>query len=195
MNQQLPIESQFVKKLPDMLNAEIVLGSIANLKEGAAWLAYTYLYVRMLRNPSMYGVPIEEIETDPSLLQRRLQLIHAAATTLDKNGLIKYDVKSGLMQASPLGRVASHYYVSHTTIKVFNENMKPSMSEIEIFRLFSLSGEFHQIRVRDDEKLELSKLILRVPIPVKESIDEPSAKVNILLQAFISRLSLEVKYF
>jgi pre-mRNA-splicing helicase BRR2 len=66
------------------------------------------------------------------------------------------------------------------------------MSEIEIFRLFSLSGEFHQIRVRDDEKLELSKLILRVPIPVKESIDEPSAKVNILLQAFISRLTLEV---
>jgi pre-mRNA-splicing helicase BRR2 len=146
----------------------------------------------MLRNPSMYGVPVEEFEEDSSLLQRRLQLIHSAATTLDKNGLVKYDTKSGLLQSSPLGRVASHYYVSHTTIRVFNENMKPSMSEIEIFRLFSLSGEFHQIRVRDDEKLELSKLILRVPIPVKESIDEPSAKVNILLQAFISRLTLEV---
>ena len=31
----------------------------------------------------------------------------------------------------------------------------------------------------------------QVPIPVKESIDEPSAKVNVLLQAYISRLGLE----
>ena len=29
-----------------------------------------------------------------------------------------------------------------------------------------------------EEKLELNKLLERVPIPVKESIEEPSAKVN-----------------
>ncbi|GIY38375.1 u5 small nuclear ribonucleoprotein 200 kDa helicase [Caerostris extrusa] len=31
----------------------------------------------------------------------------------------------------------------------------------------------------------------RVPIPIKESIEEPSAKVNVLLQAYISQLKLE----
>ena len=31
----------------------------------------------------------------------------------------------------------------------------------------------------------------RVPIPIKESVEEPSAKVNILLQAFISQLKLD----
>jgi pre-mRNA-splicing helicase BRR2 len=31
----------------------------------------------------------------------------------------------------------------------------------------------------------------RVPIPVKESLEEPSAKINVLLQAYISRLKLE----
>lgn len=36
--------------------------------------------------------------------------------------------------------------------------------------------------VRDEEKLELAKLVERVPIPVKESLDEPTAKVNVLLQ-------------
>lgn len=38
LNQQLPIESQMVGKLPDMLNAEIVLGNVQNAKvsEGAA---------------------------------------------------------------------------------------------------------------------------------------------------------------
>ena len=32
LNQQLPIESQMVAKLPDMLNAEIVLGNVQNAK-------------------------------------------------------------------------------------------------------------------------------------------------------------------
>ena len=34
-------------------------------------------------------------------------------------------------------------------------------------RVFSLSGEFRNITVRDEEKLELQKLLERVPIPIK----------------------------
>ena len=48
-----------------------------------------------------------------------------------------------------LGRVASHYYVSFDSISVFNEYLKPNMSEIELFRLFSLSGEFKLLYVRE----------------------------------------------
>ena len=39
--------------------------------------------------------------------------------------------------------------------------------------------------------MELAKLLDRVPIPVKEGLEEPSAKINGLLQACISRLKLE----
>lgn len=35
LNQQLPIESQMVSKLPDMLNAETVLGNVQNAKVSA----------------------------------------------------------------------------------------------------------------------------------------------------------------
>jgi pre-mRNA-splicing helicase BRR2 len=45
--------------------------------------------------------------------------------------------------------------------------------------------------VRQEEKLELGKLIERVPIPVKESVEDHVAKINILLQAYISQLKLE----
>jgi len=48
LNQQLPIESQFVSKLADNLNAEIVLGTIRNRDEAVQWLGYTYLYVPCL---------------------------------------------------------------------------------------------------------------------------------------------------
>ena len=66
MNQQLPIESQQMSKLVDNLNAEIVLGSVHNVAEAANWLGYTYLYVRMLRNPSVYGIG-GELDADPLL--------------------------------------------------------------------------------------------------------------------------------
>jgi pre-mRNA-splicing helicase BRR2 len=36
-------------------------------------------------------------------------------------------------------------------------------------------------------------LLERVPIPVKESVEEPAAKINVLLQAYISQLKLEGK--
>ena len=48
----------------------------------------------MLRNPTLYGVIIEEASSDPRLEQRRKDLIHNAATQLDKNQLIKYDKKT-----------------------------------------------------------------------------------------------------
>jgi pre-mRNA-splicing helicase BRR2 len=87
-----------------------------------------------------------------------------------------------LSQTTDLGRIASHYYVSYTTIAHFNEHLKPTMTDIELLRLFSLAEEFRYMVVRDEEKLELAKLVERVPIPVKESLDEPTAKVNVLLQ-------------
>lgn len=43
MNQQLPIESQYVSKMVDNLNAEVVLGTIRNRDEAVQWLGYTYL--------------------------------------------------------------------------------------------------------------------------------------------------------
>jgi pre-mRNA-splicing helicase BRR2 len=39
--------------------------------------------------------------------------------------------------------------------------------------------------------MELAKLRDRVPIPVKEDVDEPPAKINVLLQTFISGLKLD----
>ena len=120
----------------------------------------------------------------------RLQ-IHSAACILDKNNLIKYDRKSGYFQVTDLGRIASYYYITHGTIATYNEHLKPTMGDIELCRLFSLSEEFKYVTVRQDEKMEMAKLLDRVPIPVKESLEEPSAKINVLLQAYISKLKLE----
>ncbi|KAI8977390.1 Sec63 Brl domain-containing protein [Mycotypha africana] len=191
INTQLPIESQFVSRLADNLNAEIVLGTIRNRDEAVQWLGYTYLYVRMLRNPTLYNISLDELDEDPHLEQKRVDLIHSAATLLDKCNLIKYDKKTGRFQVTELGRIASHYYVTHHSMATYNQHLRPMMTEIELFRVFALSDEFKYIPVREEEKMELQKLLERVPVPVKESIDESTAKINVLLQAYISQLKLE----
>ncbi|XP_055327556.1 U5 small nuclear ribonucleoprotein 200 kDa helicase-like [Paramacrobiotus metropolitanus] len=191
MNQNLPIESQMIGKLADLLNAEIVLGTIQTVKDAVDWLGYTYLYVRMRQNPGLYGISVDYREFDEKLEQRRADLIHTAALQLEKSQLIKYDKKSGHLQVTDLGRIASYFYCTHETMATYNQLLRPTLSEIELFRIFSLSGEFKHMAIRDEEKLELQKLMEQVPIPIKEGIDEPSAKVNVLLQAYISNLKLE----
>ncbi|KAL2004915.1 hypothetical protein VTN00DRAFT_2765 [Thermoascus crustaceus] len=190
MNQQLPIESQLMSKLADNLNAEIVLGNVRNRDDGVEWLGYTYLFVRMLRSPGLYSVGAD-YENDEALEQKRVDLIHSAAVVLEKAGLVKYEKKTGRLQSTELGRIASHYYITHNSMLTYNQHLQPMISTIELFRIFALSDEFKYIPVRQDEKLELAKLLGRVPVPVKEGIEEPHAKINVLLQAFISRLKLE----
>uniref|UniRef100_A0A7N8XRZ3 Activating signal cointegrator 1 complex subunit 3 n=1 Tax=Mastacembelus armatus TaxID=205130 RepID=A0A7N8XRZ3_9TELE len=182
LNQQLPIESQMVGKLADMLNAEIVLGNVQNVKDAVNWLGYTYLYVRMLRNPTLYGVSHDDRSLDPLLERRRMDLVHTAASILDKNRLIKYDKRTGSFQVTDLGRIASHFYITHDSIQTYNQLLKPTLSEIELFRVFSLSSEFRNITVREVRlspgSLEVSNIVL-------------NETINVLLQAYISQLKLE----
>ncbi|KAF9487720.1 Sec63-domain-containing protein [Pleurotus eryngii] len=191
LNQQLPIESQFVAKLADNLNAEIVLGTIRNRDEAVQWLGYTYLYVRMLRSPGLYGVGVDYQEDDVGFIQKRADIVHSAAVLLEKCNLLKYERSIGRFQSTELGRIASHYYVTYNSMATYNQHLKPTMSTLELFRVFALSNEFKLIPVRQEEKMELGKLLERVPVPVKEGVEEPAAKINVLLQAYISGLKLD----
>eukprot|EP01033_Poteriospumella_lacustris_P002814 gene2814-2044_t len=191
MNQQLPIESHLIKRLPESLNAEIVLGTISTLKDAVEWLGYSYLYVRMIRNPRLYQVSVDAVHDDPYLFQRRMALCYAAVSQLEKRGMVQFNRTTGNVVSNYVGKVASYYYVTHETMDTYVKQLRPSMQDIELFRLLSQSAEFSNMFVRPEEKLELNKLIQRVPVPIKESVEEPACKINVLLQAYISKLKLE----
>ena len=62
------------------------------------------VFLRMLRNPSLYGIPVEARDDDPKLEQWRANLVHTAAVQLEKSHLIKYDRKAGNFQVKrPMG--------------------------------------------------------------------------------------------
>ena len=191
MNQQLPIESHFIKNLVDNLNAEIVLNNVSTIQEGVHWLSYTYLFIRMLRNPSLYNISSEVIEKDPLLEQHRSNLIHTAAIQLEKNSLIRYEKKTGTLYPTEFSRIASYFYLTNETAAIYNKILKSNLTEIEIFRIFSLSTEFRYVAVREEEKVEIKKLTEIVPIPIKEGYEEPTAKINVLLQVYISQIQLD----
>ncbi|KAL0236562.1 hypothetical protein GEMRC1_003144 [Eukaryota sp. GEM-RC1] len=188
LNQQMPVESQLISKLPDVLNAEVVLGSVGSKREAVEWLKGTYLAVRVGKVPVVYEVP-----GDVSCEMFLENLVDQALTLLEKYGLIMIDHDQDKLAFSELGRVAAHFYIDYESVKTFNSLITPDMSTIDAFRIFSFSGEFKNLVVRNEELVELEKLLELCPIPVRESIEGSSAKnakINILLQAYISNLPL-----
>ena len=104
----------------------------------------------MLKSPALYSVSADYQEDDPGLVQKRADIIHSAAAILEKCSLVKYERASGRFQSTELGRIASHYYVTHHSMSVYNQHLRPSMSQLELFRVFALSNEFKLIPVRQE---------------------------------------------
>lgn len=69
----------------------------------------------MLKSPALYSVGADYSEGDPSLIQKRADIIHTAAALLEKAHLVRYERSTGRIQSTELGRIASHYYVSYSS--------------------------------------------------------------------------------
>ncbi|GAA5976618.1 hypothetical protein JCM5350_006700 [Sporobolomyces pararoseus] len=193
ISQQHPIESKFVAGLVDSLNAEISLGTVTNMDEGVRWLGYSYLFVRMRKNPLVYGMTADEVMQDPLIGSKRLALINNSAKRLVECQMIKFDPDLGTLTCTDLGRIASRYYIRNDSIEIFNQMFRPTMSEADILGLIASSVEFAQIQVRENEVDELKAMMESdsCPCQVRGGTDSSAGKVNILLQAFISRAGVE----
>lgn len=187
LTHQLPIESQFIKELPNHLNAEIILGTVTNVQEGLEWLGYTYLYTRMLRNPMVYGIGYDKLKYDELLIGHRSDLIIDAAKQLMRCKMVKFDMKSGNFYSTDIGRIASHYYLHYESVELYNELLKPSMTEEDILHLLASSKEFSSLKVRDEETRELETIARKyAPVKIKGGIESETGKANALVQTYIS---------
>ncbi|GMM30843.1 putative RNA helicase [Martiniozyma asiatica (nom. inval.)] len=186
--QQHPIESKLSAKLVDNLNAEISLGTVTNVDEGVQWLGYTYLYVRMRKNPFAYGIDWNELQNDKMLVQRRRELIMEAARKLHKLQMIVFDEKSTGLIAKDIGRIASDFYLLNESVEIFNAMINPEATEADVLGIISMSSEFDNIKFRDEEQQDLDKLRhTKVICEVGKQLEDSQKKTNILLQAFISK--------
>ena len=192
------VESRLLQALPDALSAEIALGDVESVVDGAEWLGHTFCFVRALRNPAAWGAEGEG-DDDPGLEQWRRSLVHAALKRLDASGVVRYDADRGRVRPTVYGRVASHHYVGHASMARYLGGLRPWMGDIELLALVAGSPEFAALRVRPEEAVEVKRLLAAVPIPVREGDEEDdaddarsgAAKAAGLLQAHIGRLPLK----
>ncbi|XAR63795.1 DNA helicase [Bertholletia excelsa] len=188
LTSQLPIESQFISSLRDNLNAEVVLGTVTNVKEACAWLGYTYLSIRMKMNPLAYGIGWDEVIADPSLTLKQRAFVAEAARALDKAKMMRFDEKSGNFYCTELGRIASHFYIQYSSVETYNEMLRRHMSDSEVIDMVAHSSEFENIVVREEEQNELEKMVRTYcPLEVKGGPTSKHGKVAILIQSYISR--------
>eukprot|EP00535_Pseudo-nitzschia_heimii_P010983 CAMPEP_0197196504 /NCGR_PEP_ID=MMETSP1423-20130617/32390_1 /TAXON_ID=476441 /ORGANISM="Pseudo-nitzschia heimii, Strain UNC1101" /LENGTH=2164 /DNA_ID=CAMNT_0042650305 /DNA_START=86 /DNA_END=6580 /DNA_ORIENTATION=+ len=185
----VPIESTFIKQLADHLNAEIVGGTVTNLQEAATWLSYTYLYVRMLKNPLAYGINADQKADDPSLRGRLLELVREAATVLSQEKMVSFDPQSGNLAMTTLGRVAAHFYIQAESVATFNDamGMNPVPNDKDVLHMISSANEFENLRVRQEEQKELDSLKAKCPLDMEGPVNDAATKAFVLMQAFISR--------
>ena len=142
----------------DALNAEVSLGTVSNIKEAIQWIGYTYLFVRMRRNPFAYGLFLlslrvflanqfaigmshDEPAEDPQLGNKRNLLVRAAAQKLADARMIHYNESTGALIITDLGRIAAKYYIRTASIEIFNKEFKPVMTEADILGVLSMSTE------------------------------------------------------
>lgn len=191
LTNQYPIESSFIKHLADNLNAEVSLGNVTNMEEAIEWMSYTYLHVRMRKNPQVYGLLYKDAQQDPNLEMFRRELLTTAARALDKARMVRFDDATGFMHITDLGRIASQFYIKYDTVEIFNEFLKSVMNEGDILAVISQSTEFAQLKVRDEEMNELDDLHQQCEVVAMGGAEHVHGKVNILLQSHISRIRVD----
>lgn len=172
------------------MNAEIVNGTITNIKEASLWLSYTFLFVRMARNPVAYGMSFEEKFDDPQLDRKRVELVKNAAETLDKCMMVRFDRRSGNLAVTDLGRVASYYYIQFGTIEAFNGMLNAHLTDSEALHVLCSSAEFDQLKLRPEELPEIDILKKDCLIIVKGQVEETAGKVNVLIQSYCSQIRI-----
>ncbi|PTU18106.1 hypothetical protein P175DRAFT_0560004 [Aspergillus ochraceoroseus IBT 24754] len=172
------LESCLHLNLIDHLNAEIGLGTVTDIESAIRWLAGTFLFVRLRRNPTHYQLREGANQDDEDEMLR--QICQKDIKLLQECGLVTLE---GL-RSTPFGDAMARYYVRFKTMQSFLALNKQA-GIAQILSAISEAEEFHNARLKVGEKT-LYKEINRSPdisIPIKVDIALPAHKVSLLIQS------------
>ena len=189
MLRSAPIESQFLGKMADNLNAEVCGGSVGSIQDAIVWLSYTYLDVRLMKNPFHYGVNRTDLTKPGGIREVKAQFIKNAATQLDRAKMIRYREKTESLAPCDLGRTASHYYLRYDSVDDYNSKLdRGHCTKSFLLVMIAESKEFEQLKVRNDETDELDRLKVDLAeYNISGGVETTVGKVNLLLQVYLSR--------
>ncbi|GAW82695.1 RNA helicase [Plasmodium gonderi] len=179
------IESSFLKNIENHLNAEISIGTTKNVEDGIKWLEYTYLYVRMKKNPYLYDA---DLKTDIHLYKKRKEIILKAIQNLSENKLVRRVLLTNDFIGTFYGHIAAKYYVDYQTIGIFASNIDRN-NYVEIIDVISKAKEFENIQIRNEDMNDF--LWLKTKCEIMEQYDESkSMTLHILIESYLRRIQI-----
>ena len=133
------IESELDAELDAHLNAEIAMGTIRDLDDVMAWLETTYFYVRARSEPERYGFG--------DLRER----VRSTLDDLVADGFVETDDDLGV-SATPLGRLASKYYLRLPTARRFRALVERDAVDVgAVLETVAGATEFDSVSARQAE--------------------------------------------
>lgn len=179
------IESKLLKHIVDVLNAEIYLNSVVSIATGLDWFKSTFMYTRMLRNPTFYGIKSGETYKEDEVLSEYIflsikRLEECLLVKIEKNDSL--EINTWTFESTEFGRISSFYYLHHPTIKNWLKGLEFLFDEESIVKLLLSSKDFSNIILRGDEEYALQEVCeyLRVDFERSEEL-----KLYALLMAHI----------
>ena len=153
------------------------------------YLTWTYFFRRLLVNPTYYE--LESVETTD--VNRFLSfLVQGSLNELVNSGCIEIG-DDGDLTATTSGRIASFYYLTNKTLKLFQDAVKSDVDIDSLIEIVSQAKEFAELPVRHNEDKLNAQLSNDVPLKVNQyTLDSPHTKCNLLLQAHFSQIPLPI---
>ncbi|XP_060602890.1 probable ATP-dependent DNA helicase HFM1 [Ruditapes philippinarum] len=187
------IESSLHKNLVEHLNAEIVLNTITDISVAVEWLKYTFLYIRVMKNPTYYGMPSGL--TRQSIEKRLQDLCMKSLNQLNKLSLIQMNEENMDVRPTESGRLMARYCISYKTAELFLA-FKGDESLQDMLSIISKCQEFDDIKLRNNEKKTLNTLNkdknrITIRYPMTGKIKTTDMKVNCLIQATFGSLLIQ----
>ncbi|RMJ22639.1 hypothetical protein PHISP_06488 [Aspergillus sp. HF37] len=172
------LESCLHLHLIDHLNAEIGLGNVTDVESAVRWLAGTFLFVRLRRNPTHYKLKEganrdDEDEMIRQICEKDIKLLQDCDLVSSEN-----------LKSTQFGDAMARYYVRFETMKTLL-TLKPQASMCQILDVVAQAEEFRDIRLKSGEK-SLYKEVNRahgIRFPMKVDIAIPAHKILLLIQS------------
>ncbi|KAJ5138363.1 uncharacterized protein N7515_003211 [Penicillium bovifimosum] len=172
------LESCLHLNLIDHLNAEIGLGHISDVESAVKWLAGTFLFVRLRRNPTHYKLKEGANQQDEDELLR--QICEKDIDLLRQCELVDAE----RLCSTQFGDAMARYYIQFETMKVLL-SLKPKATLSETLEAIAQAQEFHEFRLKQGDK-PLYREINRDPgirFPIKVDLALQAHKVSLLIQS------------
>ena len=197
------IESHLKPNIVEHINAEIATGIINDMETALVWIKNTFMYVRMIKEPTIFGIKPQFGKNINQIIDQYLRnLIQKTFKDLTESSLIELKENK---KVSPLKlcKKMSKNYVRFETMKVIDKMMKEQNGRCivgnqviqQIIDVLSKSEEFRNLRSKIEDRKTLNELnkepITEIRFKLKGAIDSGQKKAYLLIQSALCGKVLE----